>query len=151
MYLFTISPTQACILLPFLLFLPTHVLAFAFQRRGCVQCCPLSPQDSDVEEAPTLSSPTSDQSPGIGVEFETGDVLFGSKTCGKEDTDKAKGKLVNNRRGVNWELTADSIGDINRLTAEYILDGRKIKLGTNAATKAASEVAHDIVRCTITA
>ncbi len=65
------------------------------------------------------------------VEFETGGILFKSTKnggCSKEDTDVSKEKLVNNREGKIWKLTADTIGDANILIAEYILDGTPIKL-----------------------
>jgi len=82
------------------------------------------------------------------VEFETGGVLFKSTKnggCRKEDSDVSKGKLVNNRQGKNWKLTADTIGDANILTAEYILDRTQIKIDAGTAKEAAAAVGNDFV------
>ena len=90
---------------------------------------------------------TIDKSPGIGVEFETGHIRFFSSNCDKASTDALKGKMVGNRHGDNWMLTADTtLNDAGLLDAEYILDGRNIKLGTGAAEQAADEVRRDVVR-----
>ncbi|PWY66364.1 hypothetical protein BO94DRAFT_629082 [Aspergillus sclerotioniger CBS 115572] len=103
-------------------------------------------------------------SPGIGVEFESSTIHFTKETHGlsakelealKKATFDAKGKAAvmqagkggNSAKfsGKDWELTADSTGSsVGRLTAEYILDGRKIKLGTGRAAVAAEEVYQDL-------
>lgn len=137
----SLSPKQAGILLSFILSLSTNALSIDNQRRafGC-------DGDDEGSELPTLDGPTSDKSPGIGVEFEAGAVLFESPGgCSKEDTDVSKGKLVNNRQGKNWKLTADTIGDENTLTAEYILDGTQIKIDAGTAKEAAAAVGNDFV------
>jgi len=69
-----------------------------------------------------------------------------SRSSTKENTDSLKGKLVNSREGSNWQLTADTFGDVTQLNGGYILDGKKIKLGIGKAGEAASEVVADIVR-----
>ncbi len=149
MHLFTLSPKQAGILLPFLLSLPLNALASGFERRaGTPLCCIGScPDDDNGNEAPTLDGPTSDQSAGIGVEFETGTVYFQPKgTCNKPEIDKSKGALVDNRQGPNWMLTTDTtMSQDGVLTAEYILNGKQIKIKSGDAAKAASAVANDIV------
>lgn len=105
----------------------------------------------DGNESPTLDGPTSDRSAGIGVEFETSQVLFHSKgDCKKEDIDKAKGKLVDKRQGPEdtptWKLTSDTTQSVTEfLTAEYILNGQVLKVGSGDAAKAADAVASDIV------
>jgi hypothetical protein len=52
--------------------------------------------------------------------------------------------MINNRKGTNWILTADIASD-DTLDAEYILDGKTIKLDSNATKAAAEAVARDIV------
>ncbi|PYI02674.1 hypothetical protein BO78DRAFT_410468 [Aspergillus sclerotiicarbonarius CBS 121057] len=99
-------------------------------------------------------------SPGIGVEFESGSIYFtkdvhsmnaAEKEAVKEAGVDAKGKAVTLQAGKggngakfagnDWELTADATGStLGRLPAEYILNGKKIKLGTGRAAKAAEEV-----------
>jgi len=143
MYFLTLSPKQAWILFPLILSLSANALSIDNQRRafGC-------DGDDEGSELPTLDGPTSDKSAGIGVEFEAGTVRFSSTIkngCSKEDTDASKGKLVNNRQGTNWKLTADTLGDKDLLDAEYILDGTQIKIGAGTAKEAAAAVANDFV------
>ena len=149
MHLFNLSPKQAGILLPLLLSLPINVLASDSERRASTPVCCIGscPDDDTGNQAPTLDGQTSDKSAGIGVEFESGDLYFLPKgTCEKSDVDKSKGALVNNRQGPNWMLTTDTTISVDiALTAEYILDGTKIKIGSGDAAKAASAVAHDLV------
>lgn len=135
-------------LLP-LLFFPYSTISTELVARAdcCIGHCP---DDENGEQAVTLDGPTSDGAPGIGVEFEAGDIQFGSEDCQKRDrgaTEASKGKLAGNRQGTNWQLTADTTLDAaGFLTAEYILDGTQIKLGTNMAGPAADAVANDAVR-----
>jgi len=143
MYFLTLSPKQAGILFPFVLSLSTNALSIDNQRRafGC-------DGDDEGSELPTLDGPTSDKSPGIGVEFEAGHVYVSSTIkggCSKEDTDASKGKLLGNRKGKNWKLTGDTTGDADLLNAEYILDGTQIKIGASTAKEAAAAVAKDWV------
>jgi len=143
MHFLTLSPKQAGILLPFILSLSTSVLSIENQRRafGC-------DGDDEGSEAPTLDGPTSDKSPGIGVEFETAVVQFKSTVkggCSKKATDASKGKQVDNRNGKYWKLTADTIGDPDVLTAEYILDGTQIKIGAGTAKEVAAAIEKDFV------
>ena len=149
MHLFTLSPKQAVILLPFLLSLPLNAFVSGFERRaGTPLCCIGScPDDDNGNEAPTLDGPISDKSAGIGVEFETGELRFlPNGACNKSDIDKSKGTLVNNRQGRNWMLTTDTtLSDLGFLTAEYILNGKDIKIRSGDAAKAASAVTNDIV------
>ncbi|CAK49069.1 hypothetical protein CBS115989_6893 [Aspergillus niger] len=103
-------------------------------------------------------------SPGIGVEFESGSIYFTKdvhklsekeKEAVKEAGIDAKGKAVTLRTakdgngaklsGKDWELTADATGGtVGHLPAEYILDGKKIKLGTGRLAIAAEEVYEDL-------
>lgn len=104
------------------------------------------PNDPCLNEAPTLDGPTSDKSAGIGVEFESQAVTFGKPGCSSGDTNQAKGQQVGDRKGDNWQLTADTTNEVpGQLTAEYILNGVTIKIGTGAASAAAAAVSGDIV------
>ena len=116
------------------------------ERRGAVACCIGSCDDDDSgNESPTSDGPTSDSSAGIGVEFETSEIRFGA-TCDLGSTNACKGQLVIGRSGTNWQLTGDTtLLESGLLQAEYILDGKTIKIGTGAAVTAATEVAADIV------
>lgn len=148
MHLFKLSPAQIGVLLPFLLSFPINAATYELDTRGNSLCCiGMCDDDENGNQAPTLDGPTSDKSAGIGVEFESGAVLFQSKgTCAKPDIDKSKGAQVNARKGTNWALTADTTAsDAGFLTAEYILNGKTIKIGSGDAAKAASAVAGDIV------
>ena len=145
MRLSSLSPQRAAILIPILLSISLNVCATAIERRG--NCCPGSCDDDDnSNQAPTLDGPTSDKAPGMGVEFETGSIKFTSADCDKPSTDSSKGKMVGNRQGENWKLTADTtLNEAGILDAEYILDGTQIKLNTGKASEAAEAVANDIV------
>lgn len=119
--------------------------------RKCLGICCSNGQDiSDDEvaanEEAVQDGPTSDKSAGLGIEFEAGSVLFYSETCSTPDTNKLKAKVVANRRGTNWNLTADTTpAEAGYLTAEYILDGTTIRLGSGDAGTAAAAVGKDIV------
>lgn len=104
-----------------------------------------SPLSAAAIEAPTNDGPTSDKSAGIGMEFETGQLRFYSKTVSEADTFKLKGKLIGGREGTNWKLTGDTMLDRGLLNAEYILDGAQIKLGSGDLAKATADVANDLV------
>ena len=102
--------------------------------------------DSCDDEAPTSDGATSDGSAGLGVEFECTQVILSSPECSAGDTNLAKGKLIVGRKGTNWELTADTTLDIaGRVTAEYILDGKVIKIGDGTAKTAAADASSDLV------
>ena len=148
MHLLTPSAKQAVILLPILLSLSINALASDVERRGNAFCCfGRCPNDENGNQAATLDGPTSDQSAGIGVEFEAGEVLFRPKgTWTKAQIDVSKGALVDQRQGTNWKLTTDTtVSDSGLLTAEYILNGKLIKVGSGDAAIAATAVANDIV------
>lgn len=142
-----LSPKQAVTLLALLLSIPLHVLA-GDPPLCCIGSCP---DDDGGNSALTLDGATADKSPGIGVEFEAGRVTFQSKgDCAKSDIDLSKGKLVDQRQGSenppHWMLTADTTLSIDGLlTAEYILSGVEIKIGSGDAAKAADAVGKDIV------
>lgn len=102
--------------------------------------------DPDIDIEPTLDGPTSDQSPGIGVEFETSKIVFQNNECSYEDTNGAKGKEILGRTGDDWKLTADTTVDTaGILQAEYILDGTIIKIDTGRAKSAAAKLQNDLV------
>lgn len=92
--------------------------------------------------------PTSDQSPGIGVEFESDSLTLHSATWEKSNTprSKVKGQILGGRKGDHWALTVDTTPkSAGTVDAEYILDGTKIKIGAGTAVKAAEQVAADLV------
>lgn len=140
MYLFALAMKQATILVPFVVFLSVTALPSDPRRRA-------DPKDPCLNEAPTLDGPTSDNSAGIGVEFESTFVVFSKPGCSSADTNQAKGRQVDDRKGDNWQLTADTSPEAaGMLTAEYILNGKTIKIGTGAASAAAAAVSSDVVR-----
>ena len=96
-----------------------------------------------------MDGPTSANSAGIGVEFESSGVVFSSPGCTTQNTNQAKSKQVGGRNGDNWQLTADTTQNTDgQLVAEYILNGQTIKIGTGAASAAAAAAASDIVSTT---
>ncbi|SLM39732.1 hypothetical protein LPUS_10336 [Lasallia pustulata] len=139
MYLFTLAMKQATILVPFVVFLSVTALPPDLRRRA-------DPNDPCLNETPTLDGLTSDKSAGIGVEFEVSAVVFSKPGCSPADTNQAKGQQVGDRKGDNWQLTADTTSEIaGLLNAEYILNGKTIKVGTGAASAAAAAVSSDII------
>jgi hypothetical protein len=101
-----------------------------------------------TNEASTLDGPTSDNSAGIGVEFECGALTFipvDRSTCPQSDINPLKGNMLGGRAGANWVLTGDTTST-GSLSGEYILNGKTIKIGASAAGPAAAEVAADLVR-----
>ncbi|KAI4948372.1 hypothetical protein J4E91_005794 [Alternaria rosae] len=100
------------------------------------------------EMANDLGRVNTDGTAGIGAEFETPEFYF-ETTCSAEDTFAAKGKVVADRTGTNWKLTADSGSSEGKLYAEYIIDGVQVKVGstddaTNGA-KVAAALAQDLI------
>ena len=151
----TLSFKQASTLLFFFLFLVINVTTRGIEVRGnsCSGGCCAGDDVSDDEvtanEEAVQDGPTSDRSAGLGIEFEASALQFYSNKCSNKDkklTDKLKGEMVGGRRGTNWKLTVDtSPNTAGSLTAEYILDGLNIKIGSGDAAKAASDVAADLV------
>lgn len=140
MHLSSLSLKQTVILVP--LILSSFVTAYSSNQKRQD-----GSDDSCDDEAPTSDGPTSDKSAGLGMEFECSSISFGSPGCSAGDTNQAKGKVVGNRKGTNWELTADTTPDIpGSLTAEYILDGKVIKIGDGTASAAAAAASSDLVR-----
>ena len=141
-YLTALAMKQAALLIPFVVFLSVHALPPNLRRQA-------DPNDPCLDEASTLDGPTSDNSAGIGVEFESSGVVFSSPGCTAKNTNQAKGKQVGGRNGNNWQLTADTTQNTDgQLVAEYILNGQTIKIGTGAASAAAAAVSSDIVSTT---
>ena len=134
MKLLTVLTMQAGVLLSCLPVLPVNASAQSDQVH-------LGPDN----EATTLDGPTSDQSASIGVEFKTLSVWFASPGCSVADTIQAGGKVVGNRKGDEWELTATTYDD-STLFASYTMDGAQIKIGDGTVTAAAAAVSNDIVR-----
>lgn len=103
--------------------------------------------------------PTSDGSSGIGMELETGIIRFQVNhkniDCNEDAAYDLKGKAIEYQKktdldlhGTNWALTGDTTLEdvlIEGITAEFILDGSKIKLGTSDFKTAAGAVGDHIV------
>lgn len=89
---------------------------------------------------------TADGTAGIGAEFESPFFYFVNDKCSPDDTNAARKKVVAERTGTNWELTADTGASRSggKLNAEYILDGREIKVGGDG-DKVAKSIADDLV------
>lgn len=101
-----------------------------------ITAAPAKPENSDP-----------DRSPGIGVEFEASGFVFSNEDCAMQDTFDSKGKEVNGRSGKDWALTVDTTeSHQGKLTGEYILNGKSIKLGSGRAKEAAAELKEDLVR-----
>lgn len=90
---------------------------------------------------------TTDLSAGIGAEFETPMIRLKNSKCSKADTDNFKKSVIAGRKdpGGLWALTADTTAAAGVLNAEYIMDGKNIKVGSGNAQKAGKEAAADFV------
>ena len=102
-------------------------------------------EDTQDDEVEYNDGPTADRTAGLGAEFESPGWQMTSQGCSAEDTFKAKKKVIGGRHGENWELTADTPGDPGVVQAEYILDGRNIKVGSGDGERAGRELADDLV------
>lgn len=107
---------------------------------------PLQPRGDRCEgdPDPPVIGPSTDGAAGIGAEFESPAFYFKSD-CSDDDTFASKGKVIGERTGPNWALTADTGGQGGRLNAEYVLSGKDIKVGSGDAAKAGKAIADDLV------
>lgn len=112
----------------------------------------VDPCEQEVEENEDveLDGPTSDRTAGIGAEFESPIFYFVNRACSAADTNAAKRAVVAGRTGTNWEMTADTGSDAGMVYAEYILDGRSIKVGSGDGAKAGAAAAQNLVSATAT-
>lgn len=120
------------------------VIRTPLQRR--LEECQLDIQDGMADDPDRVNT---DGTAGIGAEFESPDFRLTKSGCSADDTNAAKRKVIAERTGTNWELTADSVNEAGALQAEYIIDGVKVKVGstddaTNGA-KVAAAMAQDLV------
>ncbi|KAL8727285.1 MAG: hypothetical protein Q9181_005769 [Wetmoreana brouardii] len=110
---------------------------------------PLQPrgerEDTQDNQLVYNDGPTADGTAGIGAEFESPFFRLHKKDCSLQDSNAAKKSLIEGRKGPNWELTADSTGAAGELQAEYILDGRNIKVGSEDGAKAGKAIADDLI------
>lgn len=112
-----------------------------------VSGCEESESESEVDIKSTDDGPTSDRSPGIGVEFESNRMIMSNKDCIQTNTWRSKGKVVEGRTGNDWSLTVDTSSSVQgELFGEYIMNGKTIKIGTGRAGLAAGEIKEDLVR-----
>lgn len=125
-------------LLPYML--PALLAASAAGRPGSPK-----PKEQVEDINVFLDGPTSDGSAGIGVELESPMFVFKHDGCSADNTNAAKKEIVDNRKGTNWLLTADTGADQGKLQAEYIFDGTKIKVGSGDLAKAGKAAADDLV------
>jgi hypothetical protein len=100
--------------------------------------------DEEIGLVEFNDGPTTSGDAGIGAEFETIDIQFSNDKCSLEDTFLAKRKTVQGRSGTNFVLSVDTSVEQGKgkLSAEYVLDGRNIKVGDGSAA-AAGRAAHD--------
>lgn len=126
-------------LLPYAsILLTASALKIPLQPRGICE-------DTQDHQLVYNDGPTNDGIAGIGAEFESPFFTLKHKGCKLKDTNAAKKSLIDGRKGPNWELTADTTGAAGELQAEYILDGRNIKVGSGDAAKAGKAIADDLV------
>ena len=111
------------------------------------------PSVKDVEDSEQVfnDAVTADGTAGIGAEFESPFFYFVNQACSADNTNDARKKVVAERTGTNWILTADTGASRSggKLYAEYILDGRNIKVGGDG-DKTAKSLADDLVSVALT-
>lgn len=104
---------------------------------------------SPVDDGPVNSNV--DAPAGIGAEFESPGFGFKDNKCNRDNTFALKGKTVKDRIGTedppHWRLTGDTGTDAGTLTAEYITDGKVVKVGTGDAVAAARGIVNDLMVC----
>ncbi|CAI6330597.1 unnamed protein product [Periconia digitata] len=90
--------------------------------------------------------PTTSGEAGIGAEFETLNILFTNNKCNLEDTFEAKRKTIKGRTGKNFLLSADTSVELGKgkVSAEYVLDGRNIRVGDGSAAAAGKAARDDL-------
>ncbi|KAF2809892.1 uncharacterized protein BDZ99DRAFT_570540 [Mytilinidion resinicola] len=98
----------------------------------------------DIALVELNDGPTTSGDAGIGAEFETLQIQFSNNQCSLADTFSAKRKTVQGRSGTNFVLSVDTSVEQGKgkLSAEYVLDGRNIRVGDGSAA-AAGRAAHD--------
>ncbi|KAF2492650.1 hypothetical protein BU16DRAFT_592358 [Lophium mytilinum] len=131
----------------FLLFLSLLLTAKAAVLPSITPRAPPPGCDEEFENIPLVEfndGPTISGDAGIGAEFETPFIQFTNDQCSLEDTFSAKRKTIQGRSGTNFVLSADTSVEMGKgkLSAEYVLDGRNIKVGDGSAA-AAGRAAHD--------
>jgi hypothetical protein len=81
---------------------------------------------------------------GLGMEFESAGIMLVADDCSQQDLVDSTQKVIGNRKGDHWQLTGDTV-DGDFITAEYILDGRAIKLRSGKLAEVAAEADQDFV------
>lgn len=102
-------------------------------------------QEVEENESVFNDAITADGTAGIGAEFESPLFYFTNTDCSLADTNAAKNKIIAKRTGTNWELTADTGFREGMVDAEYILDGRNIKVGSGNGAKTGKAITDDLV------
>lgn len=130
-----------------ILYLPTLLAASAayvpLHPRAYSDPCVEDVQDN---EQVFNDAVTPDGAAGIGAEFESPFFYFVNPKCSVDETNNARKKVIAERTGTNWMLTADTGASSSggKLYAEYILDGHNIKVGGDG-DKTAKALADDLV------
>lgn len=86
-----------------------------------------------------------DYSAGVGVELESPAFYLVSPDCPDEEVYKTRKKVIANKIGENWQLTADTGGGFGKVQAELIFDGTMIKIGSGELAEAGEAAANEIV------
>jgi hypothetical protein len=84
---------------------------------------------------------------GIGAEFETLQIQFSNDKCSLEHTFQAKHKTVKGCSRRNFVLSVDTSVEHGKgkLSAEYVLDGRNIKVSDGSSAAAGKAVQDNLV------
>jgi hypothetical protein len=132
---------RSILLLTFVLTIKVAVLPSISARAlppGCDQAY------EDIALVEFNDGPTTSGEAGSGAEFETLQIQFSNDKCSLEDTFLAKRKTVKGRSGKNFVLSVDTSIEQGKgkVSAEYVLDGRSIKVADGSAV-AAGKAAHD--------
>lgn len=105
--------------------------------------------ESPFDDGPINSNV--DATAGIGAEFESPGLFFRrDKQCSEDEdnTFELKGKTVIGRTGTetppHWRLTGDTTENRGKLFAEYITDGKVVKVGSGDAVAAANSIVNDL-------
>jgi hypothetical protein len=113
--------------------------------RGVPQSCQ-TPGDG-IALVEFNDGPTTSGEAGIAAEFETFMIQFISTHCSLEDTFLAKRKTVRGHSGENFVLSVDTSVEQGKgtVSAEYVLDGRNIKVGDGSAAAAERAIREHLV------
>ena len=115
--------------------------------RAFPQAISLGCSDSAISLVKINDRNTVSEESGIGAEFETRDIQFTQQGCSLGNTFEAKRKTVKGHSGANFVLSVDTSVEqgAGTVSAEYVLDGRNIKVGDGSASAAGRAAQADLV------